>query len=229
MNNFKYALSLANTLFGVEGNPSYLEEIGLIAWNLIGNKPSRLYTYSSELNKEDNSIILPCNVVSIEAVTYNYEDWKYATNKQPNGDYNSQFIENYVETRKVYTHPLYASGKLAYYEHVGDKLYFKKDYGAVNILYHGIILDEDGLPEVSDSEALAIATYLGYTKLYKESIVTRNGNSLQLAQVIQADWLKRCDAARVPDYISQNDMDQVLNAKHNWDRKIFNKSFKPIK
>ena len=29
--------------------------------------------------------------------------------------------------------------------------------------------------------------------------------------------------------MSQNDMDQALNAKTSWDRKQYNKSFKPIR
>ena len=229
MNNFKYAISLANTLYGIEGQVNDLEEIGLIAWNLIGNKPCRLYKFSTELDKETLSVTLPCNLVDIEAVTYNYEDWKYATNSHPNGDYNSQFVENYTETRKLYTKPLYTSGRYASYTRAGDTLYFTKDYGAVNILYHGVVLDADGLPEITDSEALAIAAYLGYTKFYKESLITRNAATLQFAQTMQMDWLKKCDAARVPDHISQNDINEVLDVKTSWDRKIFNKSYKPIK
>ena len=38
MNNFHYAISLAQTLYDVEGDTYDLEEIGLIAYNFIGNK-----------------------------------------------------------------------------------------------------------------------------------------------------------------------------------------------
>jgi hypothetical protein len=38
MNNFHYAISLAQMLYDVEGNTDDLEEIGLVAHNFIGNK-----------------------------------------------------------------------------------------------------------------------------------------------------------------------------------------------
>ena len=126
INEFNYALSLANTLYNVEGKIEDLEEIGLIGWNLIGNKMCKLYKYTENLDPDTLSLTLPCNLVAIESVNYSYEDWKYTTNTHPNGDYNSQFVENYIETRKVYHNPLYAGGRYAKYEKVGDKLFFDK-------------------------------------------------------------------------------------------------------
>jgi hypothetical protein len=38
-----------------------------------------------------------------------------------------------------------------------------------------------------------------------------------------------CDAARVAPSMSQNDFNRILDAKSSWNRKIFNKSYKPIK
>ena len=229
VNEFNYALSLANTLFGIEGKAEDLEEIGLIAWNFIGNKPCKLHNYSSSLDTTEMTITLPCNLVSIEAVNYSFEDWKYTSNAHPNGDYNSQFVENYIEARKVYKNPLYAGGRYVKYERVGDKLYFDKDYGTINILYHGVIMGEDNLPQLSDSEAFAVAIYIAYTKTFKEGLITRNGNLIQLADVLKQDWLKKCDAARVPDHIDQNMMNEILDVKTSWDRKIFNKAYKPVK
>lgn len=37
-NNFHYAISLAQTLYDIEGDDDDLEEIGLVAYNFIGNK-----------------------------------------------------------------------------------------------------------------------------------------------------------------------------------------------
>ena len=57
----------------------------------------------------------------------------------------------------------------------------------------------------------------------------RNANTMQLAGVLLQDWQKRCDAARVPDHIDQNMVNEILDAKSSWDRKIFNKSYKPVR
>jgi hypothetical protein len=47
--------------------------------------------------------------------------------------------------------------------------------------------------------------------------------------MLKQEWLKLCDAARVTTYLSQNDMNKILDAKTNWNRKVFNKSYKPVK
>jgi hypothetical protein len=57
----------------------------------------------------------------------------------------------------------------------------------------------------------------------------RDGNILQLAQTIYQDWLKFCNAARIPTHFSQNDMDSILDAKLSWNRKIYNKSYKSLR
>ena len=228
MNDFNYIYTVANSLYGLELEPEQFEELGLTAWNLIGNKTVRLYNYSADISCDDLSVQLPCNCDIIEAVTYNHEDWNYSTNKTVNGDYNSQFTEQYVEARKLYQAPLYISGKYAKYERVGDTLYFDKDYGKVNILYKGIILDEDGLPKVNEKEALAIATYIAFATKQKQGWITNNQNIIQLAQYLYQQWLKYCDSARVPLSIDQNTMNQVLDAKSSWNRKVYNKAYKPI-
>lgn len=228
MNDFNYIYTVANSLYGLELEPEQFEELGLTAWNLIGNKTVRLYNYSANISCDDLSVQLPCNCDIIEAVTYNHEDWNYSTNKTVNGDYNSQFTEQYIEARKLYQSPLYISGKYAKYERVGDTLYFDKDYGKVNILYKGIILDEDGLPKVNEKEALAIATYIAFATKQKQGWITNNQNIIQLAQYLYQQWLKYCDSARVPSSIDQNTMNQVLDAKSSWNRKVYNKAYKPI-
>ena len=229
MNEFNYIYTLANQLYGLELEPENFEEMGLVAWNLIGNKNVRLYRYCDRVDCKDLSIKLPCNCDIIEAVTYNHEDWNYSTNKTVNGDYNSQFTEQYIESRKLYTNPLYVSGKYAKYERVGNVLYFDKDYGQVSILYKGVQLDEEGLPEINDKEALAIATYIAYAVKQKQGWVTNNQNLLQEAQYMREQWLKYCDSARVKPYLNQNEMNTILDVKSSWMRKVYNKAYKPIK
>ena len=228
MNDFNYIYTVANSLYGLELEPEQFEELGLTAWNLIGNKTVRLYNYSADISNDDFSVQLPCNCDIIEAVTYNHEDWNYSTNKTVNGDYNSQFTEQYIEARKLYQSPFYITGKYAKYERVGDTLYFDKDYGKVNILYKGVILDEDGLPQVNEKEALAIATYIAFATKQKQGWITNNQNIIQLAQYLYQQWLKYCDSARVPLSIYQDSMNQVLDAKSSLNRKIYNKTYKPI-
>lgn len=229
INDFHYAISLAQTLYDIEGDDDDLEEIGLVAYNFIGNKNTRLYKAILDVNCEDGSIQLPCNVDIIEAVTYcGPEDWNYTSNKKEYGDWQSAYTENYIESKKAFLNPLYISGKYVEYKRVGNTLYVNKGLGKVIILYHGILLDDEGLPKINDKEAIAIAEYIAYVYKYKEAIRTNNQNILRMAQELKQQWLFHCDAARVPEYISQEEMDQILNVQSSWNRKVYNKSYKPI-
>ncbi len=226
MNDFYYAMSLLDTIYGINMPEDEFEEVALIGFNLIGNKRVRLYRYSTCVDSCDKGVQLPCNVDQLEAVTTNMEEWAYSTNDTPNGNINSAFVESYIENRKAFRNPLYASGKFIRYERVGDMLYFDRPYGKINILYKGIISDDNGLPQITDKEATALATYCAYISKYKEGIRTNNANLIALAEELRKKWNTQCDQARVGYYMSQNEWDEVLDAKTNWARKQFNKSFK---
>ena len=97
------------------------------------------------------------------------------------------------------------------------------------VVYHGIFVDdEDGLPLINEKEQLAIATYVAYVSTFKEAIRKKDSALMQIAGVIKTEWLNKCNAARIPEYISQNDMDKILDARARWDRKAYGKSFKPM-
>lgn len=225
--NFHYIAVLLDMLYGLELEDEDLEEIGLIAWNLIGNKTTRLYSYSTTINPDDNSIKLPCNASSIESVTIPCEDWSRVTNYSEQGDPRTAFIEQYIESSKIFKSSYHVPGKLVKYYQTGDILYFPENYGTVNILYKGIIMDGDGLPELSDKEANAIATYIAYVDKYKEGLKTNNGGLIQLAKDLEQKWLKQCDQARVTN-LSTNDMNEILDIKVSWDRKSYGIGYKGL-
>lgn len=225
--NFHYIAVLLDMLYGLEIEDEDLEEIGLIAWNLIGNKTTRLYSYSTTINPEDNSIKLPCNASSIESVTIPCEDWSRVTNYSEQGDPRTAFIESYIESSKIFKSSYHVPGKLVKYYQTGDILYFPENYGTVNILYKGIIMDGDGLPELSDKEANAIATYIAYVDKYKEGLKTNNGGLIQLAKDLEQKWLKQCDQARVTN-LSSNDMNEILDIKVSWNRKSYGIGYKGL-
>lgn len=227
MNNFHYGMSLCQTLYDIDLKEEDYEEVALVAWNLIGNKRTKIYRYKVCMDAcADNSIQLPCNCELLEAVTTSWEDWGNVTNDTPNGDYYSGVVEQYIEHRKGFHDPLYQSGKFIKYERVGDTLYLDRPYNQVNILYRGLVLDDDGLPEITDKEALAIATFCAYSNKYKEGLRTNNSNIIQLANDLKRQWLVQCDQARTDQYLSQNEWDEILEAKTNWGRKVHGKSWK---
>ena len=50
-----------------------------------------------------------------------------------------------------------------------------------------------------------------------------------MAQNIKLEWARLCERARVPEKVSQNDMNRILDVMTSFDRKSYGKSFKPEK
>ena len=225
-NNFHYGLSLLELMFGLSLDESDYEEIALTGWNLIGNKRCKLYRTSICLEPCQNSIELPCNADILEAVTCDFEDFQHVDNDSSLERSGSFATEQYIEQWKQFKSPLYIPGKFVNYERVGNTLYFDNISGRINILYRGLVLDDEGLPEITDKEALALATYCAYIVKFKEGISTNNPNLIQMAQLLKQQWDLRCDQARIDHEWTQNDFDNILDAKTNWDRKIHGKTLK---
>jgi len=230
--SFNTAYTQARDLYGVEMTQDDFENLGMIAWGRIGNNYYKLYRYYSEAQQDENKeyfIELPCNVDVIEAVTASYEEYQKTSSTESYGFVTSSYGEEFIESRKHNTSSLYAPGKFVKYTLVDNRIYIDKFTGPICILYKGFIVDEDGLPSLNSKEIDAIAVFCAYTKMYKKAVITTNGNLMQIAMTLKADWKNLCTQARVPEYINQNEMDEILNASTSWDRKRFGKSFKPFR
>lgn len=225
--NIKTALSFANSLYGVDIKEADFEEIALNAWELIGNKHTELKEFIG--NVEDGFLELPCDCVEIEFVSLPIVDAD-VTDTLINGlNTEAVAIETYIELHPNLGTPYNNGEKLVKYKQIGDRLQFDKNYKDVLVKYHGVVLDEDGLPLINDKEMRAIAAYVAYAKTYRTALMHKDSNLISIAQVIKADWLQYCNAARVSSNLSQNDMDAILNAKTSWDRKKYGVSYRPIK
>lgn len=228
MNNFKYSISLAQMLYDIDINDmDTLIEIGLVAYGFIGNKNTQL---KAEIVNVDKSglVKIPCKTDLIEAITYPYlEDWSYTSNIKNYGDINTLNIEQYIEKSKLSRDPLYISGRFVKYRREGDYIYVTEPIEQVCVLYHTEQLDEDDLPLITDKEAIAIADYIAYTVKYKEALRSNNQAVFQMAQTIKKQWQIHCDAARVPDYVNQNEMNDLLEIVSSHNRKVHGRSYKP--
>ena len=226
LNSLNSAYSLSNVLYGTNIDVSNFEDIAIVAWEQLPNRHTRLYRYKT--NTENKRIILPCNAFSIESVTIGIQDASMTSNLAIYPDTTNVYIESYIEGLKRHQDPLYSKGRYLKYEQEGDELVFIKDYSNVNILYKGIMLDDDGLPLINDKEIYAIALYLAYIDTFKKGLILKDTALVQLSSVLKNDWIKANRAASMPYHISQNEMDEILNASTRWDRKSYNRSYKPI-
>ena len=229
MNNFKYAITLAQMLYDIDINDmDTLIEIGLVAYNFIGNKNTHLVADIVNVDMRTGLVNLPCKADLVEAITYpKIEDWNYTSNTKNFGDFNTLNVEQYIEKSKQFVDPLYVSGRFIKYRREGNYIYVNEKVDVVCVLYHMEQLDEEDLPLINDKEAIAIADYIAYTIKYKEALRSNNSNVFQMAQTIKKQWLLHCDAARVPEYVNQNEMNDLLEIASSYNRKVYGRSFKP--
>lgn len=224
--NIKSAYGLANDLYGITISETTFENLALNAWELIGNKHTRLYRYIG--STEDKTLELPCNAELIESVHLPINDAQITSSDSSYINIDNIITERYIDSYKGFDDIYYQKGKFAKYKEVNGTLYFNQNHPKVMVIYHGIEVDEDGLPLINEKEMRAIAAYVAYATLYKEGLTKRDGGLIQLASTVQADWLKFCNAARVPVYLNQNELDAILDVKFRWPQKKYGNSFKPI-
>lgn len=225
--NFHTAYTYIQTNYGLNIDQLEFESSGMIAYDKIGNKQTEIKEFVGDVvNRE---LELPCDVTSIEAVFGNFIDSQKTSNKQRWPQVITNYIEQYIEYWKYNKSLLYDYGVLLNYQMRENTLLFDKDYKNVLVLYRKQILDEEGFPYINSKEAEAIAAYCAYTDLYKQAIRTRDPNTYQMAQNIKLEWARLCERARVPEKVSQNDMNRILDVMTSFDRKSYGKSFKPEK
>lgn len=221
------AFTLVDTLYGIEVNSDTFEDLALSAWELIGNKHTRLYRYIGDTSNQE--LKLPCNVTDIESVHIPVVDAQITDPAIDYGNIDAVFTELYIDAWAKNKDPFYNKGKLVKYKDGGDRLYFTRDYKRVMVVYHGVQVDsEDGLPMINEKEMKAIAAFIAYTETFKDALRRKDKNSLVIAQTLKEEWLRRCNAARIPNHLSQNDMNSILDCKFRMDHKYFGKSLKPI-
>lgn len=228
---FYTALSHLREFYGVELDEDTFETYAMSAWNKIGNKDYKMYAYKACPVKDCDggwAIDIPCNLSAIEAITLPYEDAQETHVLSNNYFGYTSPVENAVESTKTMRNELYIPGKYVKYKELGDKIFFTEPYPVVNVLYKGLYADEDGLPYLNEKELNAIAVYCAYAYNYKLGLTQRDQNSLQIAAMLKADWLRACDAARVAPYFSQNDMNEILSVMASFNRSGYGRTYKPI-
>ena len=227
LSNIKAAYGLCDSLYGVTPDENNFEDLALTAWNKIGTKHTRLYKFEGSV--KNGVLELPCNIEDvdlIESVHIPVPD-SQVTSNSTHFPWQNIWIESYIDRFPKSSDPYFHPGKLIKYDKGEGELYFAHNYPRVMVIYHGILADEEeGLPLVNDKELTAIAAFVAYASLYREGIKKRNADLIKIAQTVKEDWLRACNAARIPDHLSQNDMDAILDAKTSWNRKAYNLSFK---
>ncbi len=192
----------------------------------------------------DFELNLPCNVYAIKHVTNSkptswYSGWllgqdinaliNYRVDQSGNhGHFNEDATtedEDQDDVPKVYE-----INKNIFSEPLGELIDFENDNNCclkfnwrekeVDVLYRGKVLDSSGYPMVPEKTLRAIAYYMWYVNIRKKfNMRQADGNMLAVARD-EKDI--RIAQARTPEALSQNEVDDLLNAATSFNRKRHN-------
>jgi hypothetical protein len=242
LENFLNAKFLLKDLTGITMTDEDFIEKAYRGFRKIGNIATATHTFKGEVDN-DHKIKLPCNVEFVEAlctgdiflnmmgdVAYSAETTygpKVSQYYYPD-IFNTAGISK-INLSRTQLHPV---GQLVPYEICGknEALIVDKAWAGqhLTVIYRGQILDEDGLPALTAKEVEALAYYVAYLDVQKRIFMKEPGMNDMFA-IIKPQYTRAMQAAKIPEYLSQNFWDQLLSANTRMDRKQFGASYKLIR
>jgi hypothetical protein len=243
--DFMYGKFLLKDYFGIVlHNDDYVEHAYNI-WRDIGNIAVSVHAFKFEV-PSSCIVMLPCNAEFVESVTdgsswdEGYSDYytvyDSGWNANPNSFLADAIVRNNSRTQlDAQKSQLHGDGGFIPYELRGTfgylQLHFEEKYaGCTGVcIYRGICVDEDGNPLLARKEAEAIAYKLAFIKLQKR-VWMQDQAALQImtSMNVPSESGRKMAAAKIPEYVSQNQWNRVLSAMTSHNRKVFYSSYKTM-
>jgi hypothetical protein len=240
--DFMYGKFLLKSLFGIEIDEGDYIEMAYGIYRDIGNVNLSVYKVGFTVD-DTYTVQLPCNVESIEAVTDGVKD---TYDNAFNWDNGYTAGSNYrlpdilgggrvlnrltVNSRETTLHP---SGSFIPYDIEGtignNSLRFSEELLGTSgeIIYRGMVVDNDGNPLLNRKEADAIAYKMAFYDTQKKVFMNEQGAASKLDYISRESGRKMA-AAKIPERMSQNELDKLLTARTSHDRKVYWSSYKPL-
>lgn len=209
---------------------SKLAFLAQVVLPLIGNRHQNVYRYTishkdSKVSNGSKFIPVPCNLDAIEAVLDgNIDEYTYFNNTYTNNRNGSHLYHTFPTYAQNYgfhsidcfvykeSREYHAPGNLVNYKFNGDEISISgNNTSDITVIYRGSIVDKDGLPLVTNREAIALAFYWNYNREFRRAVTRKagDGNVLGLAEQLKTRWIMR---ARVPEHLSQNDLNNIKDS-----------------
>jgi hypothetical protein len=219
----------------------FLEEAYLVFKDINSIPVKYYYFVDKPSNQEDMLIKLPCNVyrvLSVSSAPINGDNYH---EMEPYRDSHAELRDTEIMTRNIIAGnsdmktynlndtPYVGLGSYIAFEWVDDDTIKIEDKRLVDtdihIVYEGIAVDEDGIPMITRKHANAIAAKVAYIVATRRMFA---GDQLmaQLIPTLSQEAARLMQAAAIPEHVTDNELDEVLNEFARFDRKRINRSFK---
>jgi hypothetical protein len=236
--DFMYPRFLLKDLYDIDMQEDDYAERAYNTFRAIGNIATAIHTFHFTIDN-DLKFELPCNCEFIEAISTDenllmkQEDLVvYSTNAyvSPNA-YLADIISN-ESLRRIYVPQasnLHPTGIFLPYELHGRTVIFREEQAGTkaHLIYRGVLVDEQNNPILHRKEAEAIAAQLAFLHTQKQ-VFMRDPAAANILAYIKPEAGRLMAAAKIPEYISQNQWNRVLSAKTRHDRKVYNTSYKTL-
>jgi len=228
----KYGLSMQED--------DFLEEAYQI-FKDINSVPTQYYKYVQKPQSKDTMIIeVPCNLYKLLSITSaplqsdgwdNIEPYKNRVHGRRDRD---SFVmemagESDLMTYRFNDTPYTGVGTYLKFEWVDEtsirildtNLWDKEIY----MVYEGIKTDADGIPMITRKQANAIAAKVAHNVVMRK-VFSGDANLVNLLPVIGQEAARLMQAAAIPEQLTDNQLDEMLNEHTSYERKRRGRSFK---
>jgi hypothetical protein len=243
MYDFMYGKFLLKRRFDITMHADDYVEDAYGVYRDIGNVATAIHAFKFTI-PSTQLVTLPCNVEFVEAVSTG-ESWvddgtTILISRLPDTnpyDYIPDALTRNTPSGGVHGNQpsrLYPKGEYIQYELKGvvgnSKLHFdKKDVGREGVcIYRGMCVDMDGNPLISRKEADAIAWKLAYYDVLLRSF-KKDPEAIKMLKEMENSSGRKMQAAKIPEYLTQNELNAFLSAKTRHDRKVWWSDYKTQK
>jgi hypothetical protein len=231
------------SLFGISMTNDNFVEDSYFIYRGLGNVATAVHAYNATISL-DGYVGLPCNCEFVDSVsegTFSYIDDDDITviYSDPNtvtvtGGYS--FLPDVIsdpgfKRYNLSKSQLHAEGEFIPYEidinGCDRRLKFDSRFigHQVQIIYKGVLMDDDKNPLLTYKEVEAIAYKMAFIHTQKRAF-KGDPEAVKMLTYIKQESEKKAVSAKIPEYLSQNFFDRLLSAKTRIDRKVFYSSYK---
>ena len=238
--NILAAYSVLQRKYGITMAENDFLEDAYQAFKDINSVPVQMYKSIQKPQSKDTMIIsVPCNLYKLVSITASpahidgYDDFEpYSKRTETNGHVERLNVITGNSDLKTYHFndtPYTGLGTYLSFEWVDAtaiKIHDKSLWDTeIYIIYEGIKTDEDGLPMITRKHANAIAAQVAKSHVIKK-LFSGDATLSALLPMITQDAARLMQAAAIPEQLTDNQLDEMLNEHTRADRKRHNRSFK---
>lgn len=196
------------------------------------------YYATCEVDEEGN-IPAPCNAFSIDAVTSLKQGLKQFGSRMEYKLLQEYGTDSFYTARKVADSSdwkLGTSGLTKYDDRIGYISYYLIDSNLIHVgeehagnsivvAFTGISVDKEGYPMITRKQANALAVYSGKYMIIK-NLARGNAKQAQLLEFFIAESGRLMQSASLPEDITDNELEELMDAKTSFNRKSFRRPMK---